>query len=68
MARRRRAAARQRPAHRNPAVEAFVEAAAQAGFPRNDDFNGPVQEGVGAYQLFQKNGRRYNAARAYLEA
>ncbi len=54
--------------HRNPAVEAFVAAAIEAGFPRNDDFNGPVQEGVGAYQLFQKNGRRYNAARAYLEA
>ena len=34
---------------------------------RNDDFNGPVQEGVGVYQLFQKNGRRYNAARAYLQ-
>ena len=54
--------------HRNPAVEAFVEAAAQAGFARNDDFNGPVQEGVGVYQLFQKDGRRFNAARAYLEA
>ena len=55
-------------AHRNPAVEAFVAAAVEAGFPRNDDFNGPVQEGVGVYQLFQKNGRRYNAARAYLQA
>jgi choline dehydrogenase-like flavoprotein len=54
--------------HRNPAVEAFVEAAALAGFPRNDDFNGPAQEGVGPYQLFQKDGWRYNAARAYLEA
>ena len=55
-------------AHRNPAVEAFVAAAVEAGYPRNDDFNGPVQEGVGAFQLFQKNGRRYNAARAYLQA
>ncbi len=55
-------------AHRNPAVEAFVAAAVEAGFARNDDFNGPVQEGVGVYQLFQKNGRRYNAARAYLQA
>ncbi len=54
--------------YRNPAVEAFVEAAVQAGFPRNADFNGEIQEGVGAYQLFQKNGRRYNAARAYLQA
>ncbi len=55
-------------AHRNPAVEAFVAAGVEAGFARNDDFNGAVQEGVGVYQLFQKNGRRYNAARAYLQA
>jgi choline dehydrogenase-like flavoprotein len=54
--------------YRNPAVEAFVEAAVQAGFPRNADFNGAAQEGVGAYQVFQKNGRRYNAARAYLQS
>jgi choline dehydrogenase-like flavoprotein len=54
--------------YRNPAAEAFVEAAVQAGFPRNPDFNGETQEGVGAYQLFQKNGRRYNAAKAYVQA
>ena len=52
----------------NPAVEAFVEAAVQAGFPRNADFNGETQEGVGPYQVFQRNGRRYNAARAYLKS
>ncbi len=54
--------------YRNPAVEAFVEAAVHAGLRRNDDFNGETQEGVGPYQVFQKNGRRYNAARAYLQA
>jgi len=54
--------------YRNPAVEAFVEAAVQAGFPRNADFNGRAQEGVGPYQVFQKDGRRYNAARAYLQS
>ena len=53
--------------YRNPAVEAFLAAAVSAGFPRNSDFNGATQEGVGSYQVFQKNGRRYNAARAYLE-
>ncbi len=37
----------------NPAVEAFVEAAVEAGFRRNDDFNGAIQEGVGPYQVFQ---------------
>jgi choline dehydrogenase-like flavoprotein len=50
----------------NPAVEAFVTAAVQAGLKRNTDFNGETQEGVGPYQVFQRNGRRYNAARAYL--
>ena len=53
--------------YRNPAVEAFLKASELAGFARNDDFNGPVQEGVGAYQVFQHDGRRYNAARAYLD-
>jgi len=31
----------------NPAVEAFVKAALQAGYKRNTDFNGETQEGVG---------------------
>ena len=54
--------------YRNAAVEAFLEAAAQTQLTFNPDFNGPVQEGVGLYQVFQKDGLRYNAARAYLEA
>ncbi len=45
---------------------AFVEAAAQAGFVRNPDFNGPTQEGVGLYQVTHKNGERFSAAQAYL--
>ena len=53
--------------YRNPATQAFIAAATLAGFPRNDDFNGPSQEGVGAYQVYQLSGLRYNAARAYLE-
>ena len=51
----------------NPVALAFVEAGAQAGRPRNADFNGPQQEGVGLYQVTQKNGRRWSAARAYLD-
>jgi choline dehydrogenase-like flavoprotein len=54
--------------YRNPAVEAYVEACVQAGYQRNDDFNGQTQEGVGPYQVFQKGGFRYNAARAYLQS
>ncbi|AXJ96259.1 MULTISPECIES: GMC family oxidoreductase [unclassified Sphingomonas] len=50
----------------NAATQAFLAAARQAGYPENPDFNGPVQEGVGPYQLFQKAGRRFSAARAYL--
>ncbi|MBL8700384.1 MAG: choline dehydrogenase [Alphaproteobacteria bacterium] len=45
---------------------AFVEAAAAAGHARNDDFNGPSQDGVGFYQLTVRNGWRVSAAKAYL--
>ena len=44
----------------------FVEAARQAGYPENHDFNGPEQEGVGLYQVTHKDGERFSAARAYL--
>ena len=50
----------------NPFARHFVEAAMAAGFPANDDFNGASQEGVGFYQVTQKRGERWNAARAYL--
>ena len=38
----------------HPLCEAFIEAAQQAGYPRNDDFNGPTQEGAGYFQLTAK--------------
>lgn len=44
----------------------FIDAAIAAGFPRNDDFNGATQEGVGFYQVTQRDGRRCSAATAYL--
>ena len=44
----------------------FVEAARQAGYPVNRDFNGASQEGVGMYQVTHKNGERFSAAKAYL--
>jgi choline dehydrogenase len=49
-----------------PICEAFFQAAGQAGIPRNDDFNGASQNGVGYYQLTQKNARRSSTATAYL--
>jgi choline dehydrogenase len=50
----------------HPLCEAFIEAAQAAGFPRNDDFNGPRQEGAGYFQLTEKNGRRWSTAAGYL--
>lgn len=52
----------------NPFAKLFVEAARHIGLPANDDFNGAEQEGVGFYQVTQKNGERCSAARAYLHA
>lgn len=50
----------------NPFSQAFVEAGVQAGYERNDDFNGVRQEGVGLYQVTHKDGERFSAAKAYL--
>jgi choline dehydrogenase len=52
--------------HANPLSHAFIEAGHQAGFARNDDFNGPRQDGVGLYQVTQRDGARCSAATAYL--
>jgi choline dehydrogenase len=53
--------------YRNPLSEVFVEAGVEAGLPRNDDFNGARQEGVGFYEVTQRNGRRCSAATAFLK-
>src|SRR5277367_2135120 len=45
---------------------AFVDAGVQAGLERNEDFNGPQQDGVGMYQVTQRNGMRASTAVAYL--
>lgn len=50
----------------NPVCEAFVQSCVAAGLPRTDDFNGPSQEGVGYYQLTNRNGRRCSSAVGYL--
>ncbi len=44
----------------------FIAAAVQAGYPRNADFNGERQEGVGMYQVTHKGGERWSAANGYL--
>jgi choline dehydrogenase-like flavoprotein len=50
-----------------PGSLAFVEAAAEMQLPRNADFNGAIQDGFGLYQVTQKGGERWTAARAYVE-
>lgn len=51
----------------HPLCDAFIEASEQAGFPRNDDFNGPEQEGAGYFQLTARKGRRSSTATGYLK-
>jgi choline dehydrogenase len=51
---------------RNPLSAVFVAAGVARGLPRNEDFNGRHQRGVGFYQVTQRNGRRSSAATAYL--
>jgi len=50
----------------NPLSGVFLEAAVQAGYLRNDDFNGARQRGFGYYQVTQRDGRRCSSAVAYL--
>jgi choline dehydrogenase len=50
----------------HPVIEAWVQAAGQAGIAHNDDLNGATQDGAGRYQVTQRDGRRCSAAVAYL--
>ena len=50
----------------HPICEAFIKAATELGFPRNDDFNGASQDGVGYHQTTTRNGRRCSTAVGYL--
>ncbi|CAN7579552.1 GMC family oxidoreductase N-terminal domain-containing protein [Caballeronia sp. LjRoot34] len=50
----------------NELTRAFVLAGQQAGMPHNSDFNGAQQEGVGVYQVTQRNGKRCSAVVGYL--
>ncbi|MCF6120574.1 GMC family oxidoreductase N-terminal domain-containing protein [Mesorhizobium muleiense] len=49
-----------------PICEAYFRAGQEMGIPFNPDFNGVAQEGVGYYQLTQKDARRSSASVAYL--
>src|SRR6058998_2458039 len=47
-------------------LDAFAQAAQQAGIPHSDDFNRGDNEGVGYFQVNQKGGWRWNTAKAFL--
>ena len=51
----------------HPLMDAIIAGANELGVPRNDDFNGAQQEGVGYYQLFTRNGLRCSTAVGYLK-
>jgi choline dehydrogenase len=47
-------------------LDAFRQAAQQAGIPATDDFNGGNNEGVGYFEVNQRSGIRWNTAKAFL--
>ncbi len=48
-------------------LDAFREAAAQAGIPKTDDFNRGNNEGCGYFHVNQKSGLRWSAAKGFLK-
>ena len=50
-----------------PILDAFRSAAEQSGIRTIDDFNGGDNEGCGYFQVNQKAGVRWNAAKAFLK-
>jgi choline dehydrogenase len=47
-------------------LDAFAQAAQQAGVPASNDFNQGNNEGVGYFEVNQKSGWRWNTAQAFL--
>ncbi|TGN95688.1 GMC family oxidoreductase [Burkholderia sp. USMB20] len=52
---------------KTPLADAFIAACVNSGLPRNDDFNGPKQDGVGYSPLDTRNGSRSSTAEAYIK-
>jgi len=50
----------------NPLFNAFFNAVQEAGYPLTKDVNGYQQEGFGKFDRTTYQGRRWNAARAYI--
>ena len=56
----------QRPADNHVLAHAFVAAGVEAGYSRNEDFNGAQQDGFGIFDLNQRGGVRLSSSRAFL--
>jgi choline dehydrogenase len=56
----------ERPRLRWEILDAFADAAAEAGIPKVEDFNRGDNEGVGRFDVNQKSGVRWSAAKAFL--
>jgi choline dehydrogenase len=52
---------------KNPLYRAFIEAGAQAGYGKSEDYNGYRQEGFSRMDMTVKNGVRSSTANAYLK-
>jgi choline dehydrogenase-like flavoprotein len=52
---------------RFPIANALLEAAREAGYPENPDYNGAKQDGFGYYQVAQKDGQRWSVFDGYLK-
>ncbi|MFT5182866.1 MAG: choline dehydrogenase [Alphaproteobacteria bacterium] len=50
----------------DPICDAFIDGAVGMGIPRNADYNGAAQAGVGYFQRAVNKGRRVSTARAFL--
>ncbi|PZR46750.1 MAG: GMC oxidoreductase [Paraburkholderia fungorum] len=55
--------------HRNPhpLSDAFIDSATKCGLPRQEDINRPGQEGVGYVVFTAKDGKRMDAATAFIK-
>ena len=54
--------------NRYAGLDKVMEAAASCGYASDVDYNGASQDGFGYYQVTQKNGLRFSAKKAYLDA
>jgi len=55
------------PIEQHPLAQVFMDACEELGIPRNRDYNGATQEGVGFFQYALGDGRRMSTARGFLK-